>query len=212
MRSSVIGSGYVGLVAGTCFADSGNDVVCVDIDSKKVDALNASEQKGFERFVGKAACVLCHVGWRFTDDKLHDIGLPGRDPGQGAVAGGTRGLAAFKTPGLREITRTAPYMHNGSLPTLASVVAHYAGGFLRRPSLSTNMNRDLRLDPQERADLIAFLRTLSSEAAGSRASSIDVFRPYCRDRDFTRKAVPCQSRRERSREGKLQHLINSADS
>ena len=138
----------------------------------KSDALNSREQIGFELFAGKAGCVLCHVGWRFTDDRLHDIGLPGRDPGQGAVAGGTRGLAAFKTPGLREIARTAPYMHDGSLPTLAAVVAHYAGGFLRRPSLSTNMNRKLRLNPEERADLIAFLGTLSSETTTNEASPI----------------------------------------
>ena len=128
------------------------------------DALDIREQRGFALFVGKAGCVLCHVGWRFTDDRLHDIGLPGKDPGQGATAGGTRGLAAFKTPGLRELSRTAPYMHDGSLPSLAAVLTHYAGGFLRRPSLSTNMNQRLRLSPEERADLIAFLATLSAEA------------------------------------------------
>jgi cytochrome c peroxidase len=128
-------------------------------------ALSAGEVRGFRLFTGKAGCVLCHAGWRFTDDKFHDIGLPGKDPGRGAVPGGTPGLGAFKTPGLRELTHTAPYMHDGSLPTLAAVLAHYSGGFQRRPSLAPNMKRDLRLGAQEKADLVAFLRTLSSETA-----------------------------------------------
>jgi len=126
------------------------------------DALSPSELRGFGLFVGKAGCVLCHVGWRFTDDHLHDIGLRSADPGQGGVAGGTPGLRAFKTPGLRELARTAPYMHDGSLPTLTSVLAHYTGRFVPRPSLAINMKRDLRLERGERADLIAFLRALSS--------------------------------------------------
>ena len=125
-------------------------------------ALRPAEVRGFRLFTGKAGCVLCHVGWRFTDDRFHDIGLASRDGGRGAVPGGTPGLKAFKTPSLREVTRTAPYMHDGSLASLEAVVAHYAGSFVARPSLSTNLVRDLRLSPAERADLVAFLRTLSS--------------------------------------------------
>jgi len=132
-------------------------------------ALSATEVRGFRLFTGKAGCVLCHAGWRFTDDRFHDIGLPGMDPGRGAVPGGTPGLRAFKTPSLRELAHTAPYMHDGSLPTLAAVLTHYAGGFVRRPELAPNMKRDLRLSAREKADLIAFLRTLSSEKAQPRA-------------------------------------------
>src|SRR5262245_58430725 len=132
-------------------------------------ALNAAEQRGFQLFIGKAGCILCHVGWRFTDDRFHDIGLRGSDAGRGAVPGGTPGLVAFRTPSLRELSHTAPYMHDGSLATLETVVAHYAGGFARRPSIATNMNRDLRLSPAERADLVAFLRTLSSDKGPARA-------------------------------------------
>ena len=128
-------------------------------------ALSAAEIRGFRLFTGKAGCVLCHVGWRFTDDRFHDIGLPGDDPGRGAVAGGTPGLGAFKTPSLRELAHTAPYMHDGSLPTLTAVVAHYAGGFVARPGLAPHINRDLRLSAQEKADLVAFLLTLSTEVA-----------------------------------------------
>jgi cytochrome c peroxidase len=132
-------------------------------------ALKPAEQRGFRLFIGKAGCILCHVGWRFTDDRFHDVGLPGSDAGRGAVPGGTPGLMAFRTPSLREVAHTAPYMHDGSLPTLDAVVAHYAGGFVKRPSLATNMNRELRLSAGERADLIAFLRTLSSDKGPARA-------------------------------------------
>jgi cytochrome c peroxidase len=128
-------------------------------------ALSQAEVRGFRLFTGKAGCVLCHAGWRFTDDRFHDIGLPGADPGRGAVPGGTPGLRAFKTPSLREAAHTAPYMHDGSLPTLSAVVAHYAGGFVPRRELAPTMSRTLRLSGQERADLVAFLRTLSTAPA-----------------------------------------------
>lgn len=131
------------------------------------ESLSAAEVRGFRVFTGKAGCVLCHASWRFTDDRFHDIGLRGTDPGRGAVPGGTPGLRAFKTPSLREAAHTAPYMHDGSLPTLSAVVAHYAGGRVARPTLAPSMNRTLRLSPEERADLVAFLRTLSTEAASS---------------------------------------------
>jgi cytochrome c peroxidase len=131
------------------------------------DALSPAEARGFGLFVGKAGCVLCHVGWRFTDDRFHDIGLASADPGRGAVAGGTPGLAAFKTPGLRELERTAPYMHDGSLATIGAVLSHYAGRFVDRPSLAPQIVRRPRLNAQEKADIMAFLRTLSS--AGPRA-------------------------------------------
>jgi cytochrome c peroxidase len=124
-------------------------------------ALDAAEVGGFRLFTGKGGCVLCHVGWRFTDDRFHDVGLPGGDAGRGAVPGGTPGLQAFKTPSLRDVAQTAPYMHDGSLPTLTAVLRHYTGGFVARPALAASMNRKLRLSPREKSDLIAFLRSLS---------------------------------------------------
>lgn len=134
-------------------------------------AIDPAEARGFRLFSGKAGCMLCHVGWRFTDDRFHDIGLPGKDPGRGAVAGGMPGLMAFKTPSLRELAHTAPYMHDGALPTLAAVLRHYTGGFVSRPTIATSMNRKLRLSAQEKSDLIAFLRTLSSETAAPRSET-----------------------------------------
>lgn len=127
-------------------------------------ALTAEELAGLRIFVGKGGCVACHGGWRFTDDDFHDIGLPvaaaNADLGRGALPGGRAGVPHFKTPGLRDVARTAPYMHDGSLATLQDVIGHYAGGIIARPSLATNLVRDLELTDEERAHLIAFLRTL----------------------------------------------------
>ncbi len=126
-----------------------------------VEALTAQELEGFDIFVGKGGCVSCHGGWRLTDDAFHDIGLPGTDLGRGALVPG--GLPEFKTPSLREAAHTAPYMHDGSLATLEDVVRHYTGGLVMRQSLAPTVVRDLKLTNEEKADLVAFLKTLSSE-------------------------------------------------
>lgn len=123
-------------------------------------ALSEQERRGLRIFVGKGGCVGCHGGWRMTDDGFHDVGVDSDDPGRSVVAGGAAGIPAFKTPGLRQVSKTAPYMHNGSLAKLDDVVAHYAGGHLKRPSLAPNLVRDLELDAQERAALVAFLKAL----------------------------------------------------
>lgn len=119
-------------------------------------ALSAGERAGFEVFVGKGQCVTCHAGWRFTDDNIYDIGL---EPEQG-----TR-RTEFKTPTLRELRKTAPYFHNGSARDLNAVVDHYVSGIGARASISSKLRRDLRLEATERAALVAFLKTLSSERA-----------------------------------------------
>jgi cytochrome c peroxidase len=126
----------------------------------EADALDETELRGFRIFVGKGGCVSCHGGWRMTDDSFHDVGLATTDPGRSAAPGGVAGVVAFKTPGLRQVAKTAPYMHDGSLATLDAVVDHYAGKLIRRPSLSPNVVGDLDLDASERAALVAFLKTL----------------------------------------------------
>jgi cytochrome c peroxidase len=124
-------------------------------------AISPAAQRGFALFTGKAACAECHSGWRFTDDGFRDIGLPSTDLGRGKIVPGLPILEhAFKTPSLRNVAERAPYMHDGSLTTLEAVVDHYDDGFVRRPSLATQM-RPLGLTPEERADLVAFMRTLS---------------------------------------------------
>lgn len=125
-------------------------------------ALTAQEYRGFSLFVGRAGCLSCHAGWRFTDDRFHDIGLDTDDLGRGALREADAGppTPRFKTPGLRRISRSAPYMHDGSLKTLEDVVRHYAGGFEQRPSVAANIVRNLQLSASERAALVAFLKTL----------------------------------------------------
>jgi cytochrome c peroxidase len=126
-------------------------------------ALDAQQQQGFAVFSGKAQCINCHTGFAFTDQAFHDIGLPGNDRGRGAVIGVAKADHAFKTPGLRELAWTAPYMHDGSLAALEDVVRHYEAGGIPRPSRSPDMPRSFTLTVDERAALIAFLETLSSE-------------------------------------------------
>lgn len=125
-------------------------------------ALTSNEIDGFRLFAGKARCLACHGGWRFTDERFHDIGLHSPDPGRGGVPGFAGDHRRFKTPTLRELTRTAPYMHDGSLPDLDAVVRHYAGALDRRASLADELKRETSLTDAERASLVAFLRTLSS--------------------------------------------------
>ena len=124
-------------------------------------ALSAREADGFRLFTGKAGCANCHTGWAFTDYAFHDIGLPGDDRGRGAVLRLPAAEHAFKTPSLREIGRSAPYMHDGSLATLAEVVRHYTSGIVERPTLSPDLRRE-NLTGDEQAALVAFLGTLTS--------------------------------------------------
>jgi len=124
-------------------------------------AISPEARRGFRIFAGKANCTACHSGWAFTDHAFHDIGLPGADRGRGAILDLRAADHAFKTPGLRDVGRRAPYMHDGSLATLEAVLAHYESGRVERPTLSRDLKR-IGLTPEERADLLAFLDTLTA--------------------------------------------------
>jgi cytochrome c peroxidase len=126
-------------------------------------AISEEAKRGFMLFNTTAACANCHSGWNFTDDSFHDIGLPDADIGRGKFLPGVVKMAhAFKTPGLREITRRGPYMHDGSVPTLEAVMEHYSNGGINRPSRSDQM-KALNLSKQEKDDLVAFMKTMTSE-------------------------------------------------
>jgi cytochrome c peroxidase len=126
-------------------------------------AISSAAVRGFVLFNGKANCAVCHSTWRMSDDGFHDVGVNDADRGRAAIAPGIVQLEqAFKTPTLRNINQRAPYMHDGSLPTLAAVIDHYDGGFEKRPSLDTNIHA-LGLTPREKADLLAFLDTMTSD-------------------------------------------------
>ena len=125
-------------------------------------AVSESAKRGFLLFNEKAKCAVCHAGWRFTDDGFHDIGLADTDPGRAKVAPGITQLQhAFKTPTLRNVNQHAPYMHDGSVQTLEAVIDHYDNAFTTRPSLDVEMV-PLKLTPDEKRDLLAFLDTLTS--------------------------------------------------
>lgn len=121
-------------------------------------ALEPREQAGLEVFRGKGNCTSCHVGPTLSDDRLHNTGIAWRDRRLIDEGGGA---GRFKTPTLREITRTAPYMHDGSIATLDEVIDYYNRGGNRHPMLDAEI-RPLQLSDQEKADLRAFLTALSS--------------------------------------------------
>jgi cytochrome c peroxidase len=122
-------------------------------------ALTAEEQAGLQVFRGKGNCVACHVGPILTDERVHNTGVAWRD---GAILDPGAGRGDFKKPTLREIARTAPYMHDGSLATLEAVIEFYDGGGRTNPSLDSEI-RPLRLTDTEKTQLAAFLRALAGD-------------------------------------------------
>lgn len=128
-------------------------------------AISASAKRGFELFNGKAKCSACHAGWNFTDNKFHDIGLPTLDEGRFVIDPSSElNRHAFKTPGLRNISQRAPFMHNGSIANLDAVLVHYLSGGIPRPSRSPDMGF-LPINSDDMSDLKAFLMTLQGEDA-----------------------------------------------
>jgi cytochrome c peroxidase len=126
-------------------------------------AVPEDAKRGFLLFSTKAACTECHSGWRFTDDSFHDIGVETDDVGRAAQFPEVPLMShAFKTPTLRNVDRRSPYMHNGSEKSLEETIELYdLGGRRKRPSLSP-LIKALQLTAAEKADLAAFLRTLTS--------------------------------------------------
>jgi cytochrome c peroxidase len=135
-------------------------------------ALTPAEVDGFRLFTGKAGCAGCHSGFALSDYAFHDIGLRDDDRGRGAVLRLEAAEHAFKTPSLREIGRSAPYMHDGSITTLELVLRHYEYNVQARPSLSKDLPARLELSDPERASLLAFLGTLTSEGEPVRPAGI----------------------------------------
>lgn len=132
----------------------------------------SQEKLGQRLFNGRARCSSCHEGPHFSGDRVNNNGLkyPHEDRGVGEVTGRRRQMGKFKMPSLRNVEVTAPYMHDGSLPTLEAVVEHYDSGVVDNPSLGRILlDRDgevrrLNLSQAEKDALVAFLRTLTDEA------------------------------------------------
>lgn len=126
-------------------------------------AMSDSAKQGFALFEGKANCTACHQGFNFIDDGFHNIGLKGnQDAGRHAEVPVAVMMGAFKTPTLRDVALTAPYMHNGMYKTLAEVVAHYNRGGDVKDNLDPNM-KPLNLTDQEQKDIVEFLKALTGE-------------------------------------------------
>lgn len=130
------------------------------------DAMSPSAVRGMALFNGKANCKACHTGFNFTDETYQDIGVgmnkPQPDNGRFDATKDAADRGKFKTPTLRNITQTAPYMHDGSEATLLQVVEFYNRGGIGNPNLSKEI-RPLNLTEQEQRDLVAFLESLTGE-------------------------------------------------
>jgi cytochrome c peroxidase len=131
----------------------------------QLNALTPLEKAGLGVFRGRGGCTSCHVGPNFTDEQFHNTGVAWRDgrlldQGRFGVSGADRDQGAFKTPTLREVARTAPYMHDGSLATLEDVINFYSDGGRANPYLDLDI-RPLDFTAEEKRALGAFLRSLT---------------------------------------------------
>lgn len=127
------------------------------------NAINETAKRGFDLFRGKADCAECHRGWNFTDGSFYDIGTDISDLGRGKLfPTSTKLKYAYKVPTLRDTDRRAPYMHDGSVKNLNDVIDLYDKGGIDRPSRS-ELIKPLHLSKNQRFELIAFLRTLTSD-------------------------------------------------
>jgi cytochrome c peroxidase len=145
---------------------SGNSAVDKFDVGGDATALTESAQRGLELFRGKARCTRCHSGFNFSDEKFHNIGIGWDtntvDLGRYMVTKNPEDIGAFKTPTLREIARTAPYMHDGRFKTLEEVVEFYNKGGIKNPH-QDNTIIPLELTDQEKQDVVALLKSLNGQ-------------------------------------------------
>jgi cytochrome c peroxidase len=145
---------------------SGNSPADRFDQGQEAGAISASAQNGLTLFRDKARCTKCHSGFNFTDEKFHNLGIGWDDNkvdlGRYMVTSNAEEIGAFKTPTLREIARTAPYMHDGRFKTLEEVVNFYNKGGVKNPHQDP-LILPLELTDQEKKDLVQFLHALNGE-------------------------------------------------
>ena len=149
-----------------------------DRAARKLTALTAQEQRGLQLFVTEhdparglrgADCFHCHGGNLFSNHEFMNNGLDERDGdlGRMEVTKSEADRAKFKVPSLRNVALTAPYMHDGRFATLEEVIEHYNGPMNRSRTLDPNLAKHpeagLGLSAEEKAALVAFLKTLTDE-------------------------------------------------
>ena len=130
------------------------------------EVLNDSQKRGMDLFFSsKTNCSSCHLGFNFTDYSFENNGLylSYQDIGRERLTNNAADRALFKTPSLRNVALTPPYMHDGSLKTLEEVVAHYNSGGAPHPNKSA-LVKPLQLTQQEMDDLVSFLESLTDES------------------------------------------------
>ncbi|MGH9318600.1 MAG: cytochrome-c peroxidase [Vicinamibacteria bacterium] len=127
-------------------------------------AVSDAAKRGAELFVAKAGCGTCHSGSLFTDLKYHNTGIgmdrPEPDLGRFNVTKVDADKGAFKTPSLRDISKSAPYFHDGSVATLKEAVDLMASGGIDNPNLDRENLKNVNLTEEEKADVIEFLKAL----------------------------------------------------
>jgi cytochrome c peroxidase len=133
-------------------------------------ALNDRAKRGFGVFVGRGTCIECHRGPALTDFDFHVTGVPqsgenvpATDNGRGDVTNDPLDAGAFLTPSLRNVARTAPYMHDGALPSLDKVIDFYrhGGGASNYTGAKDPRIQELDITDQDADDLVAFLQSLN---------------------------------------------------
>lgn len=124
-------------------------------------AIGRKAKRGFELFKGKAHCIDCHDEFNFTDGSFHNIGLGDADKGRYGLKRRSAWYHAFKTPTLRDVTKSDPYFHDGSVKTLeeATAICGNGGRFEHAKKKSTYI-KNRHLSRKEIDDIVAFMRTL----------------------------------------------------
>ncbi len=123
-------------------------------------ALSNSELRGLHLFRTKARCMNCHNGPLFTDNLFHNIGFSGSDNGYYQVTHKHEDMGKFKTPSLRDVMKTGPWMHDGRSTKMEDIIDQ-----LNTADLPTNnpLIKPLNLTKKERKDLLAFLNSISAQ-------------------------------------------------
>ena len=136
---------------------------------KDETAVSDLVKQGDDLFFNKALCSQCHFGQNFTDSRFHNLGVGWNqetetfaDEGRFVVSEDSVDIGAFKTPTVREITKRAPYMHDGSIATLREVMVHYNKGGAANPYLSPMID-ELDLTDEEIDAVVAFMEALDGE-------------------------------------------------
>ncbi|MCC6509511.1 MAG: c-type cytochrome [Pirellulaceae bacterium] len=129
--------------------------------ASKLNPMSPSATRGRELFFSaKVGCSICHVGANLADEKYHNLGIgmaaAKPDLGRYEITKDEKDKGAFKTPTIRNVATSAPYMHDGSLKSLAEVVEHYAKGGTPNPWLSDKIKK-IELTAQDKQDLVAFM-------------------------------------------------------